>query len=214
MYSPPDPRQKKYDSPNSGYQDFDLEDETAMDKAKYLAEDAGDILKKHWWKAALVIIVLVVGFFLFDFFIGSIKQVNFALSNTENKPLSGAGIKIFDSSGKEIAKIGSNESIKLRRGNYTATASLSGYKSQSGIQVTVTDEPTTTKNIKLEKDIDVELQVENFPTKLVEGQETEISLVVITTPNTFFLFVVTTTRAFLVNWKVKINKYLNSMILL
>ena len=179
MYSPQDPPQSRYDSPGGVEDDLGLEGPSAVDKAKDMAGGAGSLVKAHWKKAVLALIILAALFLVYDYFFASIKTVNFSLTDTEGARLSGAGIKILDKSGNETAKIGSNLSVALRRGEYTARVSLTGYKPVSGKQFTVEDNPTTVP-IEMEKDYDIELLVDDtsFPKKLVEGQKTGINFTI------------------------------------
>ncbi|MEK6942093.1 MAG: hypothetical protein AABW85_04525, partial [archaeon] len=107
MYSPQDTPQNRYDSPGGVEDDFGLEGESAVDKAKDMAGGVEELVKAHWKKAVAALVILLVLFFVYDYFFASIKTVNFSLTDTEGARLSGAGIKILDKSGNEAAKIGS-----------------------------------------------------------------------------------------------------------
>lgn len=128
-------------------------------------------MKKNWLKILILIIIIGAGFFALDFFVFSIKQVSFTVTDTEMSGLSGTGVKIFDSSGNEIQKIAGGQIISLRAGNYTASVTKAGYKQKIGVNVFVQENPTEI-SVELEKDFDIELEVDDFPSNLVEGQIT------------------------------------------
>jgi len=172
MYQEPDPNERKYDLPGGGTGDLDFDDPNAMDQAKDIAGDAGELIKKNWWKALVIIILLGGLFFAYDYFVGSIRPVSFRISDTEGSLLSGVGIKVFDSSGSEIERIGGSQTISLRRGDYTVNVTLSGYKLKRGISISAEDIDSGTIEVELEKDWDIELEIGDFQSQIFEGEKT------------------------------------------
>ncbi|MBI2597966.1 MAG: hypothetical protein HYW50_02105 [Candidatus Diapherotrites archaeon] len=174
MYSPQESSGRfKYESPGEISDELDIEEETPAGKAKEILESAGDAVKKNWLKILALIIAVGILFFAFDFFVGSVKKVSFNVTDTEGARLSGVGIKVFDLSGTEIEKISASTPIDLRRGIYTAAISLSGYRPKSAYSFEVVENPTEVV-VALEKDWDIEIDVQDFPQKLVEGQHTGV----------------------------------------
>src|SRR3989344_7375209 len=113
----------KYDNPDTG--GIEIVDDSAVGQAKEAAGAAGSALKKYWIFIVIGLLVLGIAYVAFDFFVGSIKTTTFDVTDTENKPLP-AAVKVIDSQGKEIDRINSGSSLKLRKGIYTARVSASG----------------------------------------------------------------------------------------
>ncbi len=121
-------------------------------------------------KIIVLIVIAAAGYLAYQYFIGSIKEVQFSVMNTENELLDEAGIRIYESSGREpVAELSDGGTAKLRHGNYRYEAVAPEYRTSSG-SFEVSAESSGTIEIKLRKDIRVNLQVADFPEQLVQGQ--------------------------------------------
>jgi flagellar basal body-associated protein FliL len=162
MYKPSS--QDKYESPTSG--DIEIVDDSPIGQAKEAAGGVVDVLKKYWILIVIALVVLAVGYVAFDFFVGSIKTTTFRVTDTENRPLA-ASVKVMDSQGKEIERINSGTSLKLRKGEYSTRVSAAGYKAGQKAFSVVEDGDVT---VKLEKNWNLELSAE-LPDTLVQGEK-------------------------------------------
>ena len=153
----------RYDSPTGG---VEIVDDSPIGQAKEAAGGAGSALKKYWIFIVIGLVVLGIGYVAFDFFVGSIKTATFDVTDTENKPLP-AAVKVIDSQGKEVDRINSGTSIKLRKGEYTVRVSASGYKP---VQEVVTIEIDGEIPIKLERNWNLEISAE-LPDVFVQGEK-------------------------------------------
>lgn len=161
--------ERRFDSPKEGSDDFELYEETPMDKAKEMGGQAADLVKAHKKKIIAGIIAVVVLFFVYDFFVGSIKEITFGINDTEGQQINGASIRLFGADGKTIETISSGDSISLRRGEYFYSISASSYKQVQKKTLEVDDAAEI--NEVLEKNMDVMLSLaQSFPEKIVTGQ--------------------------------------------
>src|SRR3989344_1837945 len=121
-------------------------------------------------KIIVLIIIAGAAYFSYSYFIGNIKEVQFSVMNTENETLEDAGIRVYESSGNEpVAELSGGGAAKLRYGNYRYEAVAPEYKAGSG-SFEVSAESSGSIEIKLRKDIRVNLQIADFPAQLVQGQ--------------------------------------------
>src|SRR3989344_1544588 len=113
-------------------------------------------------KIIVLIIIAGAAYFAYSYFIGSIKEVSFSVTNTENETLEDAGIRVYASGGDEaVAELSDGGTAKLRYGNYRYEAVAPEYKASSG-SFDVSAESSSTIEIKLRKDIKVDLQIADF----------------------------------------------------
>ncbi|MBI2530169.1 MAG: hypothetical protein HYW05_03430 [Candidatus Diapherotrites archaeon] len=135
------------------------------------------IVKSLLPKIIALIIIAGAAYFAYSYFIGNIKEVQFSVMNTENETLEDAGIRVYESSGNEpIAELSDGGAAKLRYGNYRYEAVAPEYKASSG-SFEVSAESSGSIEIKLRKDMRVDLQIADFPGQLVQGQRNVEALV-------------------------------------
>ena len=168
MYNrPPD----KYDSPAG---DIEIVDDSPIGMAKDTASAAGDMAKKYWILVVALLVVVGIGYVAFDFFIGSIKTIDFNVTDTEGKPLA-ATVKVLNGDGKEIARAENNDAVSIRKGNYTVKAAASGgYKT---VQESITVEEDKTIDLKIEKNWNLDLSAE-LPDQLVQGEKRIVNVAI------------------------------------
>ncbi len=165
-------KHRKYDAP--GGEEIKFEEETALGKIKGVLGSAGgkvlSPIKRFWWAILILLVVLVAGYFLADFFVFNIKTVEVRIEDTEGNLIDNATVKIAD----EYSFSGS-ETLQLRVGEYPIKVSASGYKSPSQNSITVSGDETIA--ITLEKDMDVDLDLEgDFPPQLFTGEERIVTI--------------------------------------
>lgn len=159
----------KYDYPDPASDIEGVYEDNPLDRAKETGLKILDVLKANKKKIAIAIVALLVLFLLYDFFLGSVKEVSFLVNDTEGIEVSDASVKILGADGKTIATVESGGKTSLRKGTYSYSVIASGYKTKARQQFEVTD--STEISAILEKNLDVELSLEEqFPGKLVTGQ--------------------------------------------
>lgn len=165
----------KYDLPH-GDEEIIFEEEGPLDKVKEYAPVALDLVKRHWWKAAILIIILVVGLFLYDFFIGSYRSVDISVKDTEDRIISGATLRIYDAGRNNVLfEIYGSGIVSLKDGTYPIAVAASGYIQPSRNEINVSGSGSI--SIVLEKDMDVMLSGD-LPTSLIIGEERNVDVVV------------------------------------
>ena len=143
-------------------------------------EEAGAGLDFGTIKKWIVIVVLIAiiggaGYFAYQYFIGSLKEIEFSVKNTENEAIGDVGIRIYESEkDTPLSELSEGALIKLRYGKYRYEAAAPEYRADSGYFDVDAESPGSVEII-LKKDIRVELQLDNFPEQLVTGQ-TDIEL--------------------------------------
>ncbi len=147
-------------------------------------EEAGAGLDFGMIKKLIGIIVLIAiiggaGYFAYQYFIGSLKEIEFSVKNTENEAVGDVGIRIYDSEkDAPLSELSEGGLIKLRYGKYRYEAAAPEYRADSGY-FDVGAESSGSVEIILKKDIRVELQLDNFPEQLVTGQgDIELPLII------------------------------------
>jgi hypothetical protein len=163
---------ERFESPTYSTEPIEFEEENIMEKIEPII----GILKENIRIIAAVIILLVVGLFVYDFFIGSMRQATLVIKNPEGEPLSKNRLRLLDSGGSEILALEgeSRYALSLRAGTYRYEVTAPGYGTKrSSITVSASGE---TIPIIVEKDIDVEILDfrDAFPTEWVEGQKKAI----------------------------------------
>lgn len=132
-------------------------------------------LKRILKYVVMIAIIGVIGWFVYDYFIGSFLTVEISVVNLEGKGISdssitvreaGTGTIVFEESGL------STYAVRLRRGLYTVRAEADGFKPK-------TTEPNfsegyTEETIKLKKDIDVKILSLDMPIQLFANQNFDI----------------------------------------
>jgi len=163
----------KYDKPHED-EGVQLYEESPMDKAGEIGGSALDIVKEHWKKILAAIVVILVLFFAYDFFIGSVKEVSFSAVDTEGKPVN-AAIRVLSESGQEIKRISSAETISLKIGNYKIDVQAQGYKAIRAKPITVSESSAIEQELEISKDLEL---AGEFPPSFASGEAKEVELIV------------------------------------
>jgi len=133
-------------------------------------------LVKRIVKYVVIIAVIgAIGWFVYDYFIGSFLTVDISVQNLESKPVRDNSIEVTETSSGTSAFEGdglANYSVRLRRGDYTITVRADGYDTEPA-SVTFNEE-TKSKTVKLKKDIDVEIVALDMPGQLFANQAFDI----------------------------------------
>lgn len=159
---------EKYDNPNVG--DIRIEQkETILDRATEEIAPVTDILKANAKTIIAAIALLVVIYLAYDFFIGSYKTIPVSAADTEGNAIN-ASLRVTDSSGGKIDVTGSQ--IRVKNGEYTFEAQLSGYKAKREKKAISDNTPIT---LTLEKDIAVEIDG-TFPDTAFTGETLEVPI--------------------------------------
>ena len=163
----------KYDSPH-GEQEPDIYEKSPIDSATEMGSSMLEQAKPHAKIIGLALVGIVVLFFAYDFFIGSVQQVSFDVTDTEGEDIS-AAIKVFSLEGQEIKLLPNHESVGLRAGTYKIDVQSSGYKPIRGMQITVSSSLPIA--IKLEESKDLELSGQ-FPAQFASGEQKGIEITI------------------------------------
>ncbi len=134
-----------------------------------------DMLKENWVVIVALLIFLGGAYMAYDFLVLSVKDVEIGVSDTEGQPLGIVSVRIADSSGAVVASASGNSTVRLRTGEYTATASRQGYKTRNIPVLVQGDMPL---QIRLEKDFDAKISIDNFPEKFVAGESRNLNLLI------------------------------------
>jgi len=160
----------KYDSPGNGT-DEGLYEKSSIEQAQETAGPIIGILKNNWKKIVAGLLVLFVLFFVYDFFIGSVKPISFNVVDTEDESIN-ATIRVSSMDGEELERTKNNQELSLKLGEYKISVLANDYKAiQQTIQIT--DEGPITIKMQIDKDLEMDGTI---PDIFFTGQETEIIL--------------------------------------
>ncbi|MEM4391007.1 MAG: hypothetical protein QXX06_04045 [Candidatus Diapherotrites archaeon] len=157
----------KYDSPYSG-QESDYS-ESGFASA---FSDLKDLIKGNLKTILAVVVVLVISFFLYDYFFGSVVSVSLVVKDTEGNALE-ADVKFFSLEGVELFQSSSGSSVRLRKGDYLVNVASPGFKVLSNKPVSVGD--ISSLDFVLEKNLSVEISG-TFPEVFFQGETKELIL--------------------------------------
>ncbi len=160
----------KFDNPHPGRDDSDLYGDSPMERVQDMAEQ----VKPYGKYIVIGIVLLLVAFFAFDFFIGSVKQVSFNVTDTEGEGIAGI-ITIADSGGKQIDRVRSNETISLKNGTYNVDVRASGYR-RLNTQINVIGNAPIPIQLEIEDDLELR---GTFPGELFTGEQRELELTIV-----------------------------------
>ncbi len=167
----------KFDSPSYSSDDALLEQSAITDKIKPIA----GALKKNAKAIIAIIIIIALAYFLYDFFIGSYRTIDFSLKNTEGESLSASSFKIFDAAGNKLFETSGSKSFsaKLKPGEYKIEAKAGPDYATINENLTVSE--AASQAFEFEKNINVSINglKENFPKALVAGQTAEFQVTIV-----------------------------------
>src|SRR3989344_6815224 len=142
----------RYSSPHPEEETREYE-EGPMGRAQEMGGDALEMAKANWKKIAAALAVIAVLFFAYDFFIGSVKAVSFAVVDTEGNEIPGAAVRVLSEGGQEIARLSTGESASLRAGAYKIDVSAQGYRAVRGKPIMVSDSFEMEETLQADKDL-------------------------------------------------------------
>jgi len=157
-----------------------MDDSTPYGYEEYEEYNWKTTAKKFGKIAVMLLLIAAIGYVIYDFLIGSTVTVEFSVLNTEKKGISDSSILVEDESGEEAYENSglSSYTMKLKRGllgaekTYTVRVSADGYKSKN-TELTVQDDGAD-EEVKLVKDIDVEILGMKMPPQLFGNQEFDL----------------------------------------
>ncbi len=156
--------------------EYEIAGEGPIDRIKEIlgpvVETAKPIVRQNWKIIVAGIAALVVVYFLYSYFIGSVRSVEISVVDTEGLQIGNAGVRIYaKGSTTAVESFTGSKKVSLRIGEYDADVVAAGYKTLRrnlyGFEITP---DTTEKEIVLEQNIDVELSVVDFPQQLFTGE--------------------------------------------
>ncbi|MDO8627033.1 MAG: hypothetical protein Q7K42_01075 [Candidatus Diapherotrites archaeon] len=153
---------------------YDEPRESPLDTVKQLWEEKGKpFIEQNWKKILAGIVVLVLAFFVYDFFIGSVKQVSIQLQDTEGQPALVSG-SVFGQDNNPILQF-SNGLISgsLRKGQYFVRLSDRGEFKDEILQLPISE--STPAVLQLEKDYKIDILNFLFPNNLSVGEKASFS---------------------------------------
>ena len=160
----------KYDSPGNET-DEGLYEKSPIEQAQETAGPIIGILKNNWKKILAGLLVLLVLFFVYDFFIGSVKPISFDVVDTEGESINST-IKVSSMDGEELERTRNNQELNLKLGEYKLSVLANDYQAvQQTIQIT--EEGPITIKMQIDKDLEMSGTI---PDIFFTGQETEIML--------------------------------------
>lgn len=164
----------RFEAPSYSTEDLSLAEPSIGDRLAPITDE----LKKRKGLIIGIIIIAIIGYFAYDFFIGSYRTMEFSFKDTEGSPVTVNQFKVFDSANNLVLSQsgGDSFSVKLKPGEYQIEAKTSsGYKTITK-KITVSDNAKQT--IEFEKTIKAQITgfAENFPKTLVAGQKAEFEI--------------------------------------
>ncbi|MCX8158145.1 MAG: hypothetical protein N3D73_00585 [Candidatus Diapherotrites archaeon] len=163
-------KQEIYDKPTTT-DEIIIDDRSDAEK---VIDGTKEFLSKYKFVILLIIIIAAISLFLYDYFIGSYRDVIFEIKNTEGENIA-ANVKIYDESNKIVASFSGSRIISLKKGNYLVEIGQIGY-----IPKTLPLEVSDNENkvvVTILKGIDVELSVKTTaPDMVFQGESFKVVL--------------------------------------
>lgn len=164
------------DSGNESYGNSPFDSQGYGAPAPGPMDTAKDIFQQHGKQIAVIVVLGIIGFFVYDHFIGSLVEVNIEARDTEGKIVGGIDGRVFEgSSNSPLKTFSGSTTLSLRPGDYRVEwdASSTDYENPEDTLITVSPENKAdgqTEKAVVEKDIPVTITNLAFPTALVVGQ--------------------------------------------
>lgn len=173
----------KFDSPSYSSEKVEFEDEGIAGQAMAAVGPA----KKFLPAIIAIVVIAAIGWFAYDYFIGSMLPVTLSVKDTEGKLLNESSIKVFAEGQTQPVFEDSGLSsydMKLKPGNYRYEATAPGYEAKKSTFPVSAERDENNKlipnepNATLAKGFDVEIQnfEQNFPKKLFAGGKATFSV--------------------------------------
>ncbi len=173
--------EENFDSPTYSGQELEFEEEGPAAMVK----KGLSLIKANLKTIIVILVLLAVAFFAYDYFIGSMRDVTITLEDTEGTALGSSRLTLFDSTGNEVffGQRLDTYSMQLRVGKYRYEARDPDYKTRTS-ELTIGTENSPT--IVLEKDVGVEIVnfESEFPSSLIAGETRTIEFQVKNTEST------------------------------
>ncbi len=158
------------DGGNPFNEGFATQGPSPMDMAK-------EFLQKNGKSLAIILVLGIVGFFVYDYMIGSLVKVTLSVNDTEGRGIGTLDARLFEGTATSPMKTFTDSiTIDLRPGDYRVEVDTQGseYTDAGEYSFTVSSEDKKNgldEKIVIEKDIDVKIESVNIPTVLVAGQQ-------------------------------------------
>ena len=168
----------RFDNPSYSSEQVEFEDESPLGQAM----TAVGPVKKFLPAIIALVVIAAIGWFAYDYFIGSMLPVTLSVEDTEGKPLDESSIKVFAEGQTQPVFEDSGLStyeLKLKPGNYRHEITAPGYMvKKSTFLVSAAKDAKNEPIATLVKDIDVDIQnfEQNFPKKLFVGGKATFSV--------------------------------------
>ncbi|MFH0970894.1 MAG: hypothetical protein V1776_05590 [Candidatus Diapherotrites archaeon] len=171
----------EYESPfeSGGY----VPNSSPLDRAK-------EFLQQHGKTIAIVLVLGIIGFFIYDYFLGSLVTVTLEARNTENVIIPLVEGKLYETNGNSSIKtFAGNTTLSLRPGEYRVEwdTGITEYEDLGSISLLVdraNQEGGQTEKTILEKNIPVNITNIDFPSALVVGQNAAVGTVTLENKST------------------------------
>ncbi len=140
-------------------------------------DQAKDFIQKNGKSILVVLVVAVVGFFIYDYFVGSLVNTTIRITDTENKTLGVLDARLFEgSSTTPITTFSGTHTASLRPGEYRVEVNAGGseYADPGTIPFTISSEDKEagfTQTVEVEKEIDASIESVELPQTFVAGQQ-------------------------------------------
>lgn len=137
-----------------------------------------DLLKKNLKTIILLIVLLAVGFGLYQYFIGSIVPATINVQDFDGAGLEGSRIQLKELSGNSVFEqknSGESNDLKIRSGEYSLTVEKPGYKTaRQSISISSENDSIS---VKLEKISSIEFENIIVPMQIFAGQTVQAAIV-------------------------------------
>ncbi len=146
--------------------------ETPYGYEEYEEYNWKSLVKRIGKYALIVVVIALIGWFLYDYFIGSFVDIQISVKDLEGNPVidnhvtvksAGNDVLIFEKSDLSVYR------QRLRRGDYSIEVEADGYKPYA-VERTF-NEDNKSEVIKLKKDMDIKILELNMPEQLFANEQ-------------------------------------------
>jgi len=148
-------------------------------------DSAKEFLQKNGRSIAIILVVAVVGFFMYDYLIGSLVKTTLTTTDTEGKTLGIVDGMLYEGSATSPVRTFSGSiTLDLRPGEYRVEYDVAGSEYADPGVYTFSVSPESKESgaeetIVLEKENDVQIENVNLPGTLVAGQQNAAGTVLV-----------------------------------
>ncbi|MEK6973226.1 MAG: hypothetical protein AABW72_04265 [archaeon] len=151
---------------------------SAIETEEYQEESPLDKLKENLPAIIGLIVLLIMGYFAYNYFIGSNVDASFSIKDISGNNLTNNSLRISDSANKEVFKASGKSiyEVKLKTGEYKIAVSSSDFPLYADT-ITV-DQENASFDVVLKKQYKLELALNVQNSKLIKGMDNEIEAIV------------------------------------